>query len=269
LQPDLEEAFRSLLINLPLTSDPKNRTEAIEIGKALTSKTNDPSDWVLLSAAYGQNDQHMQSVESAIAALKLDLKCTQAYQSLAMSLGKAKGQEAKLLRAFVLTKVGVSEDALREAVASEPKDSNMWKLLTWSFSDKGQCSKAVLSASNVLENDPPLHGVILTVVEELRDPCPDEALHLLARLIAIDGTRPKYWNVRGVLNRDLGKLDEACLDHEKALSLDPDYPDAWYALGRTYETMGKSGDACAAYSRALVLKPNYTKALRRKQALGC
>jgi tetratricopeptide (TPR) repeat protein len=269
LEPDLEEAFRSLLINLPMTSDARNRTEAIEIGKALASKTDNPSDWALLSAAYGQNGQYTESVESAIAALKLDPRCTQAYQGLAMILGKAKGQEAERLRGLVLTKVGISDDALREAVASNPNDSNMWRLLTWSLTDKGQCSNAALIASNALNNDPELHEVVFSVDEELRDPCPDEALHLLSDLIAIDGRRRRYWNFRGVLNRDLGQFEVACLDHKRALTLDPRYPDAWYALGRTYETMGRHGDACAAYSRALVLKPGYIKALHRKQALGC
>ena len=64
----------------------------------------------------------------------------------------------------------------------------------------------------------------------------------------------------GIINRALGKLDEAIEAYKKALTLKPDYAEAYNNMGNTLQDQGELDEAVTAYKKALTLKPDYAEA---------
>ena len=58
----------------------------------------------------------------------------------------------------------------------------------------------------------------------------------------------------------MGRVGEATLEYEKALSIDPQYAEAYNNLGFIYYGKGRVDDAIAAYQKALDYKPLYAEA---------
>ena len=67
-------------------------------------------------------------------------------------------------------------------------------------------------------------------------------------------------NIMGVINRDLGKLDEAIEVFNKALSINPNYADAYFNMGTALQKQSKLDQAIEAYNKALLHNPNYAEA---------
>lgn len=60
---------------------------------------------------------------------------------------------------------------------------------------------------------------------------------------------------------ELGRLDDAIISYQKALSLNPMSAEAHGNLGNTLQSKGKSREALDSYLKALSLRPNYAEAL--------
>ena len=60
--------------------------------------------------------------------------------------------------------------------------------------------------------------------------------------------------------KDQRKLEEAIEAYEKALSIKPDYADAYLNIGATLKDQGKLEEAIEAYNKALSIKPDYAEA---------
>ena len=68
------------------------------------------------------------------------------------------------------------------------------------------------------------------------------------------------YNIIGVTNKDLGKLDKAIEAYNKALSLKPNYAEAYNNIGNALKDQGKLEEATESYKKAFSIKPEYDEA---------
>ena len=68
------------------------------------------------------------------------------------------------------------------------------------------------------------------------------------------------YNIAGAANRYLGKLEEAIVAYNKAISIKPEYADAYNNIGNALKDQGKLGEALVAYNKAISIKPEYADA---------
>ena len=68
------------------------------------------------------------------------------------------------------------------------------------------------------------------------------------------------FNIRGACYADLGQLDIAVQNYEKALSIKPDYAKAHYNLGGALQELDKLHDSAKSYENAIALEPENAKA---------
>jgi tetratricopeptide (TPR) repeat protein len=84
----------------------------------------------------------------------------------------------------------------------------------------------------------------------------EEALQYYTVVIQLDPNYSEYYNERGNLLQQLGRLQEAHADYLKAIDLSPPYSEVFTNLGQCCRRMGALQEALEAYSRALDLEPN-------------
>ena len=65
------------------------------------------------------------------------------------------------------------------------------------------------------------------------------------------------YNIRASCCREIGQLDDAVKDYERALALKPDYAEAQYNLGITHQELGQIDAAIKSYEQAITIKPDY------------
>ena len=65
------------------------------------------------------------------------------------------------------------------------------------------------------------------------------------------------YNIRASCCREIGQLDDAVKDYERALALKPDYAEAQYNLGITHQELGQIDTAIKSYEQAITIKPDY------------
>ena len=68
------------------------------------------------------------------------------------------------------------------------------------------------------------------------------------------------WNLMGASAAQIGKLDDAILAFQKAISIKPDYAEAYNNMGATLQDQGKLNEAVGAYKKAISIKPDYADA---------
>ena len=68
------------------------------------------------------------------------------------------------------------------------------------------------------------------------------------------------WNLMGVSAAQIGKLDEAVIAFQKALSIKPDYAAAYLNMGNALKEQQKVEEAIEAYRQAFSIKPDYVEA---------
>ena len=68
------------------------------------------------------------------------------------------------------------------------------------------------------------------------------------------------YNIQGVANTALGRLDGALDSYNKALSIKPGFSEAYNNMGSTLKAQGKLEEAIAAYNKAVSIKPDYAEA---------
>jgi tetratricopeptide (TPR) repeat protein len=68
------------------------------------------------------------------------------------------------------------------------------------------------------------------------------------------------WNILGVANKGLGRVQAASEAFKKVTELNPTYADGFNNLGVTLQDQGKLEEAIEAYNKALAIKPDYADA---------
>ena len=68
------------------------------------------------------------------------------------------------------------------------------------------------------------------------------------------------WNIVGVSNARLKKLDESEKCFNESIKIDPNFIEGYYNLGKTQKELGKPAEAISNYKRAIELKPDYAEA---------
>ena len=68
------------------------------------------------------------------------------------------------------------------------------------------------------------------------------------------------FNIIGAVNKSLGKLDDAIIAYQNALSIKPDLAETHYNMGNALKDQGKLEEAVAAYNKTISLKPDLAEA---------
>ncbi|HVG20148.1 MAG TPA: tetratricopeptide repeat protein, partial [Blastocatellia bacterium] len=88
-----------------------------------------------------------------------------------------------------------------------------------------------------------------------------EAIEYFSAAIAMDPNYSEYYNERGNIFLQMGRLQEARTDYLKAIDLSPPYFEVFANLGQCYRRMGAMAEAIESYSRAHDLQPDHLLAL--------
>ena len=227
LDSDLVEAKRSLGINLAELGTPAGSEEAIKLLTGVAETTGRALDWWWLSLAYGKAGRPEEAVAAARRALELDSDLVEAKRSLGITLaelGTPEGSEEaiKLLTGVAETtgraldwswlssaygKAGEYQQGARcslkalsidrhdeielaAALESTPDDAKLWRLAACSFASVGQYNELVSIALRFLQPRDKTDGAVFSVVEELKEPAPEEALRVVRQLIQTNESNP-------------------------------------------------------------------------------
>ena len=87
-----------------------------------------------------------------------------------------------------------------------------------------------------------------------------EILNQASQLLEQFPNSINLYNIIGVTNKGLGKLEDAIRAYKQAITIKPDYAEAYYNMGNAFQERGKLREAIEAFNKALLLKPDYPKA---------
>ncbi|MBI3432288.1 MAG: sulfotransferase [Hydrogenophilales bacterium] len=87
-----------------------------------------------------------------------------------------------------------------------------------------------------------------------------EADALYAGMCQVNGADADSWVMRGIINRKLGRFNEAEMYCRRAMVLAPRLAVAHHALGAAVQCLGRVEEALACYRRALQLQPDFAEA---------
>lgn len=114
---------------------------------------------------------------------------------------------------------------------------------------------SIIQAKPDLEEVHANKGVVLRDLKRL-----EEALASFNRALEINPDLAEAYNNRGFVLTELGRLSEALADLDHAIRLRPDFPDAHNNRGVTLRRLNRLMDALASYDRAIALFPSYGEA---------
>jgi Flp pilus assembly protein TadD len=88
----------------------------------------------------------------------------------------------------------------------------------------------------------------------------EAVVNLITVALRVNGKEPRYYNGRGVANRELARPDEALADFAKAIELKPDFALAFRNAGQVFYRAGAYDKAVTAFSKAIELSPRDAQA---------
>jgi predicted O-linked N-acetylglucosamine transferase (SPINDLY family) len=88
----------------------------------------------------------------------------------------------------------------------------------------------------------------------------DDALIGYQRAITLNPNDPEYYNNMGILLEKREEFDDAIISYNKALSIKPDYVEANYNLGNAFKKLGEIEAATFYFKKAISYNANYTQA---------
>jgi tetratricopeptide (TPR) repeat protein len=151
----------------------------------------------------------------------------------------------------------------RRALASHPKDANLYYNLAKALKALGKLGEAAECYKKVLQLEPASAADASFNLANLYKDFNrfDEAIEYYHRALKIQPNHPDACNNLGIVLRELGRYKEAMECFNRALSLNPGHAESHNSLGVLHAIQGRLDEAIAAYKRALELKPDYPDAL--------
>jgi tetratricopeptide (TPR) repeat protein len=89
----------------------------------------------------------------------------------------------------------------------------------------------------------------------------DAAVEYYSAAIEMDPNYSEYYNDRGNILLQAGRLEEARADYLRAIELSPPYFEVFANLGQCYRRLGRMEEAVEAYTRSLDINPDHLLAL--------
>ncbi|MBD3161299.1 MAG: tetratricopeptide repeat protein [Candidatus Eisenbacteria bacterium] len=89
---------------------------------------------------------------------------------------------------------------------------------------------------------------------------PERGLEVLAAHESENADRAAFWSLRGRMYEDLGNLDTARRDHQRAVQIDPEDPELRYRLGVTLMKAGRDEEAIDSFETCVSEDPRMVKA---------
>ena len=87
----------------------------------------------------------------------------------------------------------------------------------------------------------------------------EASVNLLKRVIKVNPDLPQVYSNLGNARKELGNLDQAKENYEKAIELDPNFAEVYHNLGNLYRDQGKFDTAKTYYQQALKLNSQLEK----------
>ena len=87
-----------------------------------------------------------------------------------------------------------------------------------------------------------------------------DARALYEQICALDGSDAKAFMMRGALDGEMGKVEDALQSLNEAIRLDPGYADAYHTLAHLLQHQGKLVEARDALQQAVEIDPEFTEA---------
>ena len=158
----------------------------------------------------------------------------------------------------------LSSSTSKKFNAPEPSQEQLQSLIN--LYTQGQYQETLTQAAQLLEQFPKsviLFNIIGVANKGLGKL--DEAIEAYKKALSIKPDNAEAYNNMGNALQDQGKLEEAVEAYTKALAIQPDYADAYYNMGSVLQDQGKLEEAVQAYKKALSINPNYAKAESKTQ----
>ena len=147
-----------------------------------------------------------------------------------------------------------SQNVKRPSTQDPPKEQ-LQKLINLHI--QGKYQEALDKASQLLKKFPTSVNLYNIIGVENRSLGKlDDALEAYAKAISIELDNADAYNNMGNVFKDQGKLDEAIQAYNKAISIKHDNADAYFNMGTVLKDQGKLNEAIEAYSKAIAIKPN-------------
>jgi len=86
----------------------------------------------------------------------------------------------------------------------------------------------------------------------------EEALECLKDIINENKSDPKIFNLYGIVQLQLNKMDDAVISFENSIQLDDKFIQGYNNLGNVYVKSGKFKKAIEMYNKVLSIKPDYS-----------
>ncbi len=184
-------------------------------------------------------ERYGAAAESYAAYLQLDDQSAVVYYKLALSRFRQKDTQGAVT-------------ALRQAIVLKEKFPEAYYLLGLCHEQMGQLEEAMTSIQRAIDLAPallPAHEELVHLLLLLKRE--NEAIEQLERLAALEPSRTDHLIEAGLIYSNLGRVELAVAELNRALERDPTQPRAYQALGRVWLQAAESRHDRAFLSKAI------------------
>lgn len=167
-------------------------------------------------------------------------------------------QAKKLAELFGAGRYGEAEALARSMTADYPRYGFGWKVLGTVTARSSDALLPLQKAADLLPNDFEVHYNLGLIQQELG--LLDEAVSSYQRALQINPAYAQGHNNLGVTLQELGRLADAEASYRKAVEIDPGYVNALHNLGLVLQAQGRADEAEVIHRRTLSLKPDHAGA---------
>ena len=167
-------------------------------------------------------------------------------------------QAQKLAELFGAGRHGEAESLARSLTADYPGYGFGWKVLGAVTASSSDALLPLQQAAALMPDDFEVHYNLGLVQQELG--LLDEAVSSYRRALQINPAYAQGHNNLGVTLQELGRLDQAEASYREAIAVDPNYVNAYYNLGIVLQALGRFAEAESIHRQTLSLSPDHAGA---------